>query len=255
MKTNPLLLAASLCCLLLPYSVQAHFLQLLPQQSQVSQPNESPLQLRLVFTHPMAGGPVMSLAKPVRFGVMLHGQQQDLTASLVPYQINEATAYRAEIKIAEPGDHLFYAESAPYWEAAEGKQLIQYAKVVVDGYHAEDQWDQMIGFPVEIEPLTRPYGLWVGNQFRAVVRRDGQPVPFTLVEVEWRNDGSVQAPNPAFLTQRVKTDANGTFSYSMPRSGWWGFSAPLMGTPQANEEGEPVAVEQAAVFWVYAHPL
>ena len=82
---------------------------------------------------------------------------------------------------------MFFIEPAPYWEPAEQKMIVHYTKVVVDAFGAEDGWDARVGFPVEIEPLARPYGLWTGNTFRGIVLREGKPVPFATVEVEYYN--------------------------------------------------------------------
>jgi cobalt/nickel transport protein len=114
----------------------------------------------------------------------------------------------------------------------------------------------MVGLPVEIEPLTRPYGLWTGNLFTGVVRKNGQPVPFAEVEVEWRNDGSVTPPAGPFVTQVLKADGNGVFSYAMPRAGWWGFAALIEGDePMRNPEGREVPVELGALLWVRARDI
>jgi len=122
---------------------------------------------------------------------------------------------------------------------------------VVDAFGAEAGWDAMVGFPVEIEPLVRPYGLWTGNLFRGIVRKGGEPVPFAEVEVEWRNDGSVRPPADPFITQVIKADAAGVFAYAMPRAGWWGFAALVEGDrPMTNPDGELVPVEQGALIWV-----
>ena len=77
----------------------------------------------------------------------------------------------------------------------------------------------MVGLPVEIEPLVRPTGLWTGNLFRGIVTKGGEPVPFAEIEVEYVNDGSIAAPNDAFVTQVIKADAGGVFAYAMPRAG------------------------------------
>ena len=104
--------------------------------------------------------------------------------------------------------------------------IVHYTKVVIDVLGAEKGWDALVGLPVEIEPLVRPYGLWTGNTFRGIVRYHGKPVPFARVEVEYYNEGRrVKPPRDAFVTQVIKTDPNGVFSYTMPRAGWWGFAA------------------------------
>ncbi len=113
-------------------------------------------------------------------------------------------------------------------------------------------WDQLADLPVEIEPLVRPYGLWTGNTFRGIVRRNGKPVPFATIEVEYYNEGQrVKIPGDAFVTQVVKADADGVFSYSMPRAGWWGFAALLDADKQmAGPDGQLADVELGGVIWV-----
>jgi cobalt/nickel transport protein len=92
-----------------------------------------------------------------------------------------------------------------------------------------------------------------GNVFRGVVRRDGKPLPFADVEVEWRNDGTVKAPADAFVTQVIKADGERVFVYAMPRAGWWDFAALTEGDrPMKSPTRETVPVEQGALMWVKA---
>lgn len=237
-------------------SAQAHFQELIPSTDLVTEPSESEIRLDLTFTHPMERGPAMAMGRPVQFGVLTPAGREDLLASLTTRTQDDQPAYSARYRIGQPGDHVFFVEPAPYWEAAEGVMIVHYTKVVVDGFGGGEGWDAEVGFPVEITPLTRPYGLWTGNLFRGVVKRDGQPVPFAEVEVEWHNDGSVTAPADAFVTQVVKADAQGVFAYAMPRAGWWGFAALLEGErPMKNPEGEEVPVETGALIWVHARDM
>ena len=119
------------------------------------------------------------------------------------------------------GAAVFFVEPQRYWEPAENKWITHYAKVVVDAYASGEGWNALVGLPVEIQPLTRPTGLWTGNEFRGIVLRDGKPVPFAEIEVEFVNDGSIKAPNEAFDTQVITADQSGVFGYAMPRAGWW----------------------------------
>jgi cobalt/nickel transport protein len=229
----------------------AHFQEIIPNQDILTQESGGRLSLELTFTHPMEGGPVMSMGEPVRFGVVGPQGERDLRERLRPVERDGSRAYRADYRIGQPGDYCFYVEPAPYWEPAEGVMIIHYAKVVVDAYGGESCWERDIGLPVEISPLSRPYGLWTGNLFRGVVKQDGRPVPFAEVEVEWRNDGSYSPPSDPFVTQVIKADASGTFAYAMPRSGWWGFAALVEGRERLpNPQGEPVPVELGGVVWV-----
>lgn len=231
----------------------AHFQELLPSADAVAEPAQSKVKLDLVFTHPMERGPVMPMARPQRFGVKNDETVEDLGALLKPRMIENAQAWQAVYEIKKPGNYVFFVEPQPYWEPAEEKMIVHYTKVVVDGYGHGDGWDTAVGFPVEIRPLVRPYGLWTGNVFRGIVEAKGKPVPFAEIEVEWVNDGSVTAPADAFITQVIKTNAQGEFAYAMPRAGWWGFAALIEADqPMQSPAGKAVPVELGGLMWVRA---
>ena len=232
-------------------TASAHFQELIPSQDIVTPETGTGVSFDIRFTHPMENGPVMEMARPTRFGVMVDGKVVDLDKLLAARTVDGASAFTAEYAIKAPGDYLFFVEPAPYWEPAEGVMIVHYAKVVVDAFGAEEGWDAEIGLPVEIAPLTRPYGLWTGNAFRGIVKKDGQPAPFATVEVEYRSEGKIQVPEGPFVTQVVKADASGVFSYVMPKAGWWGFAALIEGdVPMNNPEGKPVPVELGGLMWV-----
>jgi cobalt/nickel transport protein len=119
-------------------------------------------------------------------------------------------------------------------------------------------WDREIGQKAEIVPLARPYGLWTGNSFRAIVKKDGKAVPYAEVEIEYLNEGAfsglnnsgVKVPADSFYTQVVKADKNGVFAYSIPKSGWWGFAALMEGQKIEGKDHEI-----GAVMWIKAHDM
>jgi cobalt/nickel transport protein len=229
----------------------AHFQEIIPSSDVL--PEGGPVSLDLVFTHPVEGGPVMAMKKPARAGVLGPDGTVDLLPSLKEKDVAGETAWTVTHDLSEPGASIFYVEPQPYWEPAEGKFIVHYAKVVVDSYASGEGWDDLVGLPVEIAPLTRPTGLWTGNAFTGIVLKDGKPVPFAEIEVEFINDGSIVPPNDAFITQVIKADANGTFTYALPRAGWWGFAALLEAdAPMTSPEGKPAPVEAGALIWVKA---
>lgn len=249
---NPLCratLLATLSCLGFAVPSGAHFQEIIPATDTADK--GGPLAVEMTFTHPMDRGPVMDMARPKRVGVKSEAGTEDLTGRIEKRTVEGKGAWSLNYDLKKPGGHVFFVEPQPYWEPAEGKFIIHYSKVVVDAFESGEGWDTMVGFPVEIEPLVRPYGVWAGNVFRGIVRRNGKSVPFAEVEVEWRNDGSLKPPSSAFSTQVIKADGNGVFSYAMPRAGWWGFAALLEADkPMKNPEGKNVPVEIGALIWV-----
>jgi cobalt/nickel transport protein len=229
---------------------RAHFQEIIPSTDTY---DAGALTLDLIFTHPMDRGPTMDMKKPVRFGVLAGEGQTDLTGSLTEAPHDGKSAWRATFTPAEPGAYTFFVEPQPYWEPAEDKSIIHYAKVVVDAFDWGSDWDRLVGLPVEIEPLTRPYGLWTGNLFSGIVRAKGEPVPYAEVEVEWVNDGSVTPPGAAFVTQIVKADERGVFHYAIPRAGWWGFAALVEADYRLPDpSGADKPVELGGLMWVKA---
>lgn len=229
----------------------AHFQEIIPNADVL--PEGGKVTLDLVFTHPFEGGPVMDMKRPVAVGVLSHGTATDLSGALKEAPRNGVAAWTVSHDLPEPGAAIFYVTPQPYWEPAEGKYIVHHSKVVVDSFASGEGWDEMVGLPVEIRPLTRPTGLWAGNAFTGVVTKGGKPVPFAEIEVEFINESGVKPPNDAYITQVLKADANGTFTYAIPAAGWWGFAALIEGdTPMKSPEGKDVPVEEGALIWVNA---
>ena len=245
-------LIAALPALLLAWqAAQAHFLELIPSRDVLVEGGE--VQLELTFTHPMETGPAMTLERPARVGARVNGETVDLGPSLETRSVDGVQAWTGEITLREPGAAVIFVAPQPYWEPAEGKFIRHYAKAVVDGWASGEGWDEMIGLPVEIEPLTRPTGFWTGNVFRGIVRRNGEPVPFAEIEVEHRSNGAVAIPNDAFVTQVIKADQNGVFAYAPPRAGWWGFAALTEAADRMTApDGRSAPIEDGGLFWLKA---
>lgn len=242
-------------------TAQAHFQMIIPSDDMVEQGESRQLNLDVLFWHPFEGHG-MNMAKPIQFGVMnSEGQKQDLIPSLQPKQRKDAegkmlATFTAKYDIKKPGDYIFYIEPQPYWEPSEDKFIVHYTKVIVDGFGLEEGWNQEVGLKAEIVPLTRPYGLWTNNVFQGVVKMNGKPVPNGEVEVEYFNqDGKTKAPAGPMITQVIKADVNGVFTYAMPKAGWWGFAALNEGDKKIKYEGKEYPVEIGALLWVKTHDM
>ena len=238
----------------------AHFGTITPSDDIVTQDDAKTLNLQIKFIHPLEMH-YMEMVKPKMFGVVHDGKRQDLLAALKPAkgksadQKGDFTFWTADYRIRRPGDYTFYVEPTPYWEPAEDLFIVHYTKVCVNALGLESGWDQPVGLETEIVPLTRPYGLWTGNLFTGQVLLKGKPVPFAEVEVEYLNesDGNphiVHAPADPYVTQVVKADGGGVFSYAMPRAGWWGFAALNEADWKLKHDNKEKGVEIGAVYWV-----
>lgn len=233
-----------------PYTGFGHFGMLIPSTSMLTQKSCRTIILELSFCHPHEGLGLF-MEKPADFAVFHNGKKKDLLSSLLEVKLMGKKGWKAEYEIKRPGVYYFYTEPQPYWEATEDCYIIHYTKTAVGAFGSQKGWDAELGLKTEIVPLTRPFGLYAGNNFRGIVKLDGKPVPFAEVEVEFYNqDKKIQAENDYMITQCVKADQNGVFSYTPPAAGWWGFAALNTSKDKLKYKGNEKDVELGAIMWV-----
>jgi cobalt/nickel transport protein len=128
------------------------------------------------------------------------------------------------------GDSWLVLEPPPYPIEEEGQAVQDYVKQCIH-VMAEVGWDAELGLPIELVPLTRPYGLEPGFAFTARAYLDGEPLPDAMVEIEKFNGFHVAAEavpkdqfgleNVPMVTRKAKTDANGYVTCTLDEPGWW----------------------------------
>ena len=244
------LLALGLLFLAVP-TARAHFGMIIPSDEMVMKGESSDVALQIMFWHPFEGAG-MDLVKPAEFGVVANGQKENLLATLTPQKLKGRETWKTSYKIKRPGIYVFYLVPQPYWEPAEDCYIVHYTKTVVAAYGDDEGWDEPIGLKTEIVPLSKPFGLYASNVFQGVVLLNGKPVPGAEVEVEYFNvGGKYSAPSDYMVTQTIKADPNGVFTYGVPTAGWWGFAA--LSTDDQQIKGKDVEI--GAVLWVNFHEM
>lgn len=235
-------------------TAQAHFGMVIPSEPTVMETSKANLNVQLKFWHPFENKG-MNLVKPKSFQVFHGDRKTDLLSGLKEKKEAGFTVWETEYKLAKPGLYVFVMEPEPYWEKEEDCFIIHYTKVYVDAFGDDEGWDEALGLKTEIIPLSKPTGLYAGNVFQGRVMLNGQPVPGGEVEVEWYpGEGQEgRAPYETMITQTVKADDSGIFTYAVPASGWWGFAALNTADYQLTESGQDKNVELGAVIWVYFH--
>ena len=228
-----------------------HFGMVIPSTVILTQQQRT-VDLAVSFSHPfeLVG---MDMQKPARFYVVQDGKVTDLLPSLQGTQIMQHQSWQTSYKAKRPGVYQVVMEPIPYWEPAEDVSIIHYTKTIIAAYGADTGWDEPVGLPTEIVPLLRPFGNYAGNSFVGQVLVLDKPAPFAEVEVELYNkDGKLQAASDYHITQVIKADANGVFSFTCPKVGWWGFAALTEADyTLKNPEGQDKGVELGAVLWIY----
>ena len=247
--------SAALMSLLFAGSATAHFGMVIPSENIATQDKKS-VSLQLSFSHPfeMVG---MDLVKPKMFKVMSEAGETDLLDSLTESKVMDHAAWQTSYQIERPGVYHFVMEPQPYWEPTEDVSIIHYTKTIVAAFGYDAGWDEPVGLPTEIIPMTRPFGNYAGNSFTGQVMMDGKPVPQAEVEVElYNSEAAYKAPSDYHVTQVVKADDNGVFSFTCPQSGWWGFAALSEADYTIKDpDGAEKGVELGAVLWIYLDPM
>lgn len=236
MPRAPLPLALLACGL--ASAAWAHFPLLLPDQPEGAL--GKPTRLELTYGHPFevergaARKPAALRVHPPR------GAAQDLTGALAPTGEEATRGWAASFTPQERGDHVVDLEAAPVEH--EGRTVRDFVKLVLHVPAVQRGWDRVLGRPLELVPLTRPYGVPAGSAFRAQVLASGKPVPGALVEVEQRHEAAPSELPPEPLITRVeKADPQGCFATTLGAPGWWVLCA----------EVEAGAEVHRAALWVH----
>ncbi len=227
----------------------AHFGMVIPSTSVVEDKNQATVELTLSFSHPMdmVG---MAMDKPKAFKAVVHGKTEELLGSLVPATVMGKEAWKAQYTLKKPGVYQFVLEPTPYFEPAEDSFILHLSKTYISAFGEEEGWDTPVGLTTEIVPLTRPFGNYAGNVFQGQVLVEGKPAPGATVEIEYYNqEKAYAAPKEIMVTQVVKADKNGVFTYAVPFPGWWGFAALTTAKEKLKHNGQPKPVELGAVLW------
>jgi len=241
-------LKALLFTFIFAMSLEAHFLTLLPETDVVSKKQKYSFEASFIHPFEQTG---MTMEKPKRVVLFKNSKREDLKIKEIK-KFNHK-AWKGEFELKLPGDYIIYVDPKEYFEPAEGKFIRHITKTVINGYGMEDGWDTPANLQVEIIPLVKPYGLYKGNTFTGQVLHHEKPAANVEVEVELYNDKGLKAPTDAHITQVVKTDSNGVFSFTMPHSGWWGFAALIEEGEIQHSDGIMYPVEVGGLIWVKAY--
>jgi len=254
MKHLSIILVSAFLLLISAQLSVAHFGMVIPAEPLVTAKNRT-IELNLSFSHPFEGTG-MNLSKPSQFYVIKGDTKTDLLQSLREEKIMDHQGWQAQFEVKRPGVYHFIMEPTPYWEPTEDLSIIHYTKVIIPAFGSEDGWDLPAGLATEIVPLLRPFGNYAGNTFVGQVLVNGEAMGGAEVEVELYNQRqNFKAPSDHHITQLIKADANGVFTFSCPQPGWWGFAALSHADFKLkNPQGEDKGVELGAVLWIYMNP-
>ena len=260
MKT---ILLAAATALAIPATASAHFLLEYTEDTMIETPGEVPV--KLIFWHPFENGHVMDMQRPLEFFMIHRGEKTDLIDRLEPITFtgasNSAAALLGSVPVKRSGDYVLVTVPTPYYEESEDIYIQQITKTFLNRSTLPTDWDKPVGLPVEILPLNKPYNIIAGSTFTGQVLANGEPVAGAEIEIEYmaaepdmdsaRATDPVTTPPPGGAVVAI-SDANGYFTFGVPKAGYWGFAA-LGAGPVTEHEGKELS--QDAVIWIRAWDL
>lgn len=258
MKTKQTMIAAALIAFAAP-GAYAHFPMLIPD-SPFAEVNQS-VEILYSVGHPYERD-YEDAEKPHKVtAIPSAGSPEDITSALAPKPLTVSGITHGAWSVAfapkQSGDTVIALDSAPSI-SRNGETLYQeYVKTVI---HAERQrgWDARTGRPLEIVPLTRPYGLQEGFVFTGRLMKGDEPVAGETIYIEQFVE---EVPDPdnlppePLITQVVKTGEGGYFTHTLPNAGWWVMGAYVDGIGEIGHEGKTYRLNAFAGLWVRVEPL
>lgn len=184
------------------------------------------------------------------------GAKEDLTDSA---EIKTVSVRGEDVKRLEwtykpktEGDYIVCVDSEPY-VSRNNTAYQDYIKVLM---HCErqDGWRQRTGQPLEIVPLTRPYGFVEGSVFSGRVMMGDKSVAGAEVEIEHylteEADLDNLPPDP-FITRVVVTDPNGVFHITLPEPGWWVLACAADDIGRHVQDGKSYPLNGLAAMYIH----
>lgn len=243
----------------------AHFHVFWPQQEGCYAKPEEVVKWRYFWGHPFEM--LISDAQPPKFFLLTPQKQKEHPAVkeiiLKDQESGEARkAFELEYKPPGTGDYYLCLESPPYFIPEEQAFWQDFVKEPLHVMEAKG-WEQAVGLPVEIIPLTRPYGWPAGSVFKGQALAKNRALTRTTVEVEKFNGFFVPrerfpkdrlgGENGPLITRVTKTDHMGYFVCTLDSPGWWIISVSAPGGKKVHER-KTYPVEMRGCLWVYLEP-
>lgn len=177
--------------------------------------------------------------------------RRDLLGDVEEILYKGQKAWGANVGLVHPGLFQFVLETKPWWDEKQKTFLQQSIKVMVPVYGEDAGWHESTGQRFEIVPLTRPFGLTAPQTFTGRVLLENRPLPGAQVTLYRINTDGQKVPTHWHQSLSLRSNANGEFSFTANRAGWWCAMAHLEGAPLKGADGQPKTLQLGTLFWFF----
>jgi uncharacterized GH25 family protein len=202
------------------------------------------------------------IEKPASFVVYNpDGSKTDLAPALTNHKVkaisgSEHPAYKFEYKPAKRGDHIISLKAGLQWDEEDGVWLQDYVKAVLH-VQAETDWGKVVGDPLEVVSMSRPYGILPGGALTFKIIQNGKPAKGLRVERELYLENTPKEsdlPSEPFIAYSSVSNDNGQVVFSFPKPGWHGVTAIAHEGKVIEKGGHKGPIVERATLWVYVSP-
>lgn len=176
-----------------------------------------------------------------------------VSESSVQYDGNAVRTFTVQFQPELKGSYLVTLDTKPSISRNGDTLYQEYIKTVLYVERGSG-WEQRSGQPLEIVPLTRPFGLQAGFVFRGRLMNNDKPIANETVYIEHKLTTAPNAENlppEPLITFEVVTDADGYFLATLPESGWWILASYVDDIGKIEHEGNTYQHNAMAGLWVH----
>ncbi len=188
------------------------------------------------------------------------GEKTDLLGKLEKDSVKsvsgeERLAYSLSYTPQTRGDHILAMTAGLQWDGESSEWLQDHVKTVLH-VQAEEGWSRRTGQPLEVVPLSRPYGVLAGDALSFRILYNNKPAAGVRVERELLSQTApapAELPSEAFIAYSANTGADGTVVFSFPAAGWYGITAIRGSGREHAEDGKKGELIERSTLWVYVN--
>jgi cobalt/nickel transport protein len=258
-RTYRIAAGAAAAVLAIVAGVFAHFNVLLPQDyARYETRKGQAIPFRMLWGHGYEH--IWFDATPPRLltAIAPDGSTTDLRGDLEPITVRAADgrmarAFAFTFTPERRGDYVLRLDAAPVWDEEEKHWLQDYAKTVLH-VQAKGGWERVVGQPLEVVALTRPYALHVGQVVKVRVLSNGKPLAGCDVEFEkFQPKIPVESslPPEPMITFETRTDELGYAVVGMYGTGWFALTAVHPTDKTMDKDGHKGPIVERATLWIH----
>jgi uncharacterized GH25 family protein len=130
------------------------------------------------------------------------------------------------------------------------KKYSKHVKAIFQvGDKFSDEYQTVLGYPIEFVPMTNPYALKIGDEFAMKLLIDGKPVSGEMVYASYNDKFGHASDGTALDVYQLKTDEKGIAKVKIREEGHWYFRTVNL-VKSSEDDADYVSISASLTFEV-----